>query len=188
MQFLTYDQEKLIGKFRLKADEEYLFINFLCKPYRIHRSTGDISAWRNGAWEEDNRYHVVMTLLDLLCDSRDDRQLSGRLRSMESFGNMFHRTLLDEDPRAVKIQQRQEAFQKACTALGARTAAGGDLGYAVELFDGLELVLLFWRGDEEFAPRLRFFWDENARQYLRYETMHFAAALVMQEIFQIMDT
>ena len=185
--FLTYDQTRLIEKFRLKADTEYLFVNFLCKLHRIDRYTGDISVWKDGQWIDSNGYNVVMTLFDLLCDSKPDRYLAGRLRSMESFGKLFHQNLTDEDPRAVRIQQRPEAFQRACTALGARQVAGADMGYGLELFDGLELVLLFWYGDEDFAPRLRFYWDENALQYLRYETMYFAVGQVMQEIFQHMD-
>lgn len=185
--FLTYDQTQLIEKFRLKADTECLSVNFLCKPYRISRHTGDVSVWKDGQWIDSNGYNVVMTLFDLLCDSQPDRYLTGRLRSMESFGKMFHQNLMDEDPRAVRIQQRPEAFQRACTALGARQVAGADLGYGMELFDGLELVFLFWYGDEDFAPRLRFYWDENAWQYLRYETMYFAVGLVMQEIFAAMD-
>ena len=40
----------------------------------------------------------------------------------------------------------------------------------------------FWEGDEEFAPRLRFLWDENALQYLRFETMHMAASLLIKFI------
>ena len=186
--FLTYDQTQLIEKFRLKADAEYLFVNFLCKPYRVDRKTGDISVWKDGQWVDSNGYYVVMTLFDLLCDSKPDRHLTGRLRSMESFGNLFHRDLLDSDPRADRIQQRPEAFQRACTAVGARQVAGADLGYGLELFDGLELVFLFWYGDEDFAPRLRFYWDENALQYLRYETMYFAVGQIMQEIFAAMDT
>ena len=37
--FLTYDQQKLIGRFQLESDEQYLFVNLLCKRYRIHRRT-----------------------------------------------------------------------------------------------------------------------------------------------------
>ena len=49
-------------------------------------------------------------------------------------------------------------------------------------FDGLRIAVQFWHGDEEFAPRLRYLWDENALRYLRYETTWFATGLLMQRL------
>ena len=37
--FLKYDQEKMIQKFSLKHDEQYLYINFIGHFYRINRQT-----------------------------------------------------------------------------------------------------------------------------------------------------
>ena len=56
------------------------------------------------------------------------------------------------------------------------------MGYAVELFDGLKIGILFWAGDEEFTPRFRYLWDENADQYIRYETMFYAVDLLRQRL------
>ena len=33
--FLTYDQEKLIRKFNLRFDDDYLYMTLLYKPYRL---------------------------------------------------------------------------------------------------------------------------------------------------------
>ena len=71
--FLTYDQNKLIRKFDLRTDEDYLYVNLLCKLYRIHRHTGDMEYREDGGWQDGNSFGEVMTMLDLLCDSRDDR-------------------------------------------------------------------------------------------------------------------
>lgn len=38
--FLKYDQEKMIERFRLNADEKYLYLTFVARPYRIERATG----------------------------------------------------------------------------------------------------------------------------------------------------
>ena len=76
--FLTYDQEKLIAKFRLKFDTDYLYVNLLCKQYRIDRKTGDMEYRCGGSWLDGNSFEEVMTVLDLLCDSRDDRWISHR--------------------------------------------------------------------------------------------------------------
>ena len=129
-----------------------------------------------------------MTLLDLLCDSRDDRCLSGQWQSMQTFGLQFHQNLLEdrEDPFATQIDRDPSILHRAAAALGAEAIAGGDFGYAFELFDGLKIGVLFWHGDDEFAPRVRYLWDANAKQYIRYETTWFAAGLLIDRILSLM--
>lgn len=185
--FLTYDQEKLIRKFDLQSDEQFLYVNLLCKHYRLERTTGDLQRWGSDGWEDGNRYEEVMTLLDLLCDSRDDRCLAHRWQNMQSFGLQFHQNLLEEriDPFAAMIDREPELLRRAAKALGAEEIAGGDMGYAFELFDGLKIGLLFWHGDDEFAPRVRYLWDANAKQYIRYETMYFAVDLLRSRIKEV---
>ena len=178
--FLTYDQPKLIEKFQLESDKEYIYVNLLWRQYRIQRSTGSME-FRNGEiWQDGNSYDEVMTILDLLCDSRDDRRLSGKLASMASFGRIFYKSSFDDkpDPTAQWIQENLDTFRNACSRFG-QPISGGDFGFSFELFDGLTTGFHFWEGDEEFAPRVRFLWDENALQYLRFETMHMAVSLLM---------
>lgn len=187
--FLTYDQDKLIRKFALNADETYIYVNFLCQPFRIHRATGHMEKQELGEWVDGNRFEEVMTLLDLLCDSRDDRHLSQRWKNMASFGLQFHQNLLEEkrSPMADRIHREPEAFIRACRALDATAVEGADLGFGVELFDGLRIGIQFWFGDDEFFPRLRYLWDENANQYLRYETMYFAVDALQRRIEKLMN-
>lgn len=188
--FLTYDQDALIRKFRLQSDENFIYVNFLCKLYRISRTTGDMAYREGDRWADGNSYGEVMTLLDLLCDSREDRFLTGRWKSMTAFGLMFHRSLTEEqrDAFADRIDDAPAAFSRACQALQGVPLSGADLGYGIELFEGLRIGLQFWHGDDEFSPRVRYLWDENALQYLRYETMHFAVGLLRQRIGEEMDT
>ena len=71
--FLTYDQQMLIQKLKVSADESYIYVTFLQEPYRINRKTGDIERRVSDSWVDGNSYEEVMTLLDLVCDSREDR-------------------------------------------------------------------------------------------------------------------
>lgn len=186
--FLTYDQARLIKKLKASADEEYIYVNLLCEPYRLNRSTADIQRYCDGAWVDGNSYGEVMTLLDLVCDSRENRYLSGHWKSMTDFGLLFHRNLLEEkrDKTADRFDRDPEGLRRACLAMGGRSVPGADIGYAIELFDGLEIRVQFWHGDDEFYPRLRYLWDENALQYLKYETMYFAVALLQQRLLEWM--
>ncbi len=182
--FLTYDQEALIRKFRLRADEDYLYVTMLHDLHRIHRRTGHIQRHRDGLWLDANSFHEVLTLLDLLCDSRDDRFLSGKWKNMTSFGLMFHQSLLEEakDPWAEKFQAEPGRFRRACEGLGGIPFPKGDIAYTIELFDGLPIAVQLWLGDEEFPANLRFLWDENAAMYIRYETMHYARGLLLSRL------
>ncbi len=184
--FLTYDQEKLIAKFGLKYDDVYIYVNLLCKPYRISRTSGDLQYREGDLWQDGNSCEEVMTLLDLLCDSQEHRCLSGKWKIMQAFGMQFHQNLLEDqrDPVAEFFDTHPDKMKQNCLALGAEPISGGDIGYAVELFDGLKIGIQFWHGDEEFAPRLRYLWDENALQYIRYETMYFAVELLLRWLMQ----
>ena len=181
--FLTYDQEALIRKLKAKADEGYIYVTLLCRQYRIDRKTADIRFW-DGAWCDGNSFGEVMTLLDLVCDSREDRYISGRWKNMTSFGLMFHQNLLEtgRDPWAEKFDSDPQGLRRACFAMGGEGFPQGDVAYAFELFDGLKVVVQLWQGDEEFPPGLRFLWDENALMYLKYETMYFARGLLLKRI------
>ena len=179
--FLTYDQEKLIEKFHLQADENFLYFTMFSSPYRLSRHTGQLERL-SGAWQDANTFGEVMTALDILCDSKDDRFLTGRWASTQVFGKHIHTGLLEieRDPLADLFDANPGSLQKVCLALGGRTIPGGDEGYAIEVMDGLEIGVLFWYGDEEFPAQLRFYWDENAHMYIRYETMHYTLGYLRQ--------
>ena len=182
--FLHYDQEALIRKFRLRADENYLYPVMLSDTYRLSRTTGDLSRYAGDTWVDANTHGEVMTLLDLLCDSREDRFLTGSWKSMQAFGNQIHRNLLERprDLTAERFAQNMDRFERACRSLGGMPVPMGDMGFAIELFDGLKIAVALWREDEDFPAALRYYWDENALMYIRYETMYYAVDLLRSRL------
>ena len=185
--FLTYDQKKLIAKLKLRADDSFLYPSLLGCTYRIDRKTADFSRLQDGAWVDANSHSEVMTLLDLICDSREDRCLKHRWKDMVSFGHMFHQGLQEEDPWAKRFERDPEGLARACEAMGGKPFPKGDVAYSIELFDGLEILLQFWLGDEEFPSAVRLLWDENALMYIKYETMYFAKSLFFQRLAENME-
>lgn len=186
--FLTYDQQALIRKLNLAYDDVYLYPVLFRQTYRLHRKTGNLERKVGETWADANTFSEVMTMLDLICDSREDRFLTGTFQNMASFGLMFHTNLLEDsrDPWAELFQENPEGLRKACQALEGRPLPNGDIAYAIEIFDGLEIALQFWFADEDFPPSLRFLWDENALMYIRYETMHYAKGLLLDMLKQRM--
>ena len=183
--FLTYDAVALGKKLKLRLDENFLYARMLGAEYRISRKNGDVARLEEGGWVDANTFDEVMTLLDLVCDSREDRYLSGRWKNMASFGLLFHQNLLEgkHDPWADRFEGDPEGFRRACRALGGRELAMGDICYAIELFDGLEIAVQLWFGDEEFPASLRLLWDENALMYLKYETMYFVKGMLLERVW-----
>ena len=183
--FLTYDAVALGKKLKLRLDENFLYARMLGAEYRISRKNGDVARLEKGVWVDANTFDEVMTLLDLVCDSREDRYLSGRWKNMASFGLLFHQNLLEgkRDPWADRFEGDPEGFRWACRALGGRELAMGDICYAIELFDGLEIAVQLWFGDEEFPASLRLLWDENALMYLKYETMYFVKGMLLERVW-----
>ena len=182
--FLSYDQDALIRKMNLEHDKDWLYTRFFDGDYRISRASGDMERREGDTWQGANGFNEVLTLMDLLCDSREDRHLSGKIKNMLDFGHQFHQNLLEEsrDPFTQKIQENPAAFAAACASMGGRERKGADVGFDIPVFQELSVTLLFWEGDEEFAPRLRFLWDENALQYLKYETMYYAVGYLKERL------
>ncbi len=177
--FLTYDQDAIMAKCHIAGNGEYLYPVMLGRTYRLCRRTGALEVQKGDSWQDANRFPEVMTLLDWLCDCKKDRCLAGRLTGIQNFGHQFHQKLTEEeDPTAARFDRAPESFHRACRALGGTTLSGCDMGYAIELFDGLPIGVKFWHSDEEFSAQLRWYLDENALQYLRYETMYYAVGLL----------
>ena len=187
--FLTYDQQELIRRCGLRYDDTYLYTALLGDPYRIHRCTGDMERLHGESWVDGNSFGEVMTILDWLCDSRPDRYITGRWINLVTHGYNFHSSLQEDedDPNALLFDREPAAFAAACEALGGEKLPGADIGYAIELIDGLRIFVLLWHGDEEFAPRLRCLWDENTERYLRYETTWYAVGLLLKRIKERMN-
>jgi len=188
VRFLSYEQEKLVRKLSLDADEDYLYAVMFHSRYRICRKTGDFSRWEDSRWVDANTYGEVMTLLDLICDSRENRSISGQWKNMRDFGVLFYsnKSGAVRDPDADYFASEPEAFGAACRALGGTPLPQGDVAYALEVFDGLKLGLQLWLGDEDFPSQLKIMWDANALQYLRFETMHFALGFLLRRLREMM--
>lgn len=185
--FLKYDQEKMIQKFSLEADEEYLYINFISHLYRIHRKTGYLE------WSEDDfqtctegDFNEALTIYDLLCDSKENCKVSGEYINLQSLSALQSSSKKLGDGlfhgKDIIFDHKEELLCKACEKLGGVKAGKGDVAYELPLFDFLPCRIQFWNSDEEFEANLQVFMDKNVLDFIRYETVWYAVGHLMKRL------
>lgn len=183
--FLTYDQSAIIANIPLTFDAAFFYLPVLDRTCRIDRGTGSLAWSSSDGWIPTNDFHDVLTIFDYLCDAKPCRRSTGELRSMASFGHMFHTGLLENSeasPLEAAIDRDPAAFIRACEALGGTPFPNCDMGFTLPFFPDLTVTLQFWHSDDEFPARLRYLWDRSAADYLRYETMYYALNLIRSRL------
>jgi len=174
--FLTYDQELLIRKFRLKADKQWLYLRYLSREHRISRSTGKIEERLSDGWWECRDYGTVMTVCDLLCFSPGER-LPALANTWCSVGTFVVTGITETEDFTRRYANvfagRPEKLRAACVALGGQLLppmAGADLTCRFSVTSFFPVLLQFWEGDEEFPPKLLVLWDRNTDKFMHFET------------------
>lgn len=189
--FLEYDQGTMIRRFGLECDDDFLYIGFAGRMYRIGRNTGAVE------WSEDGfvragvaGYNEAMTIFDVLCCSRENCRLSGEFVPVNDLpgvvaGSRAGNGLFQDTAKF--FDSHTEALRAACERMGGVPAGKADVGYELKLFDFLPVRLNFWNADEEFPASLRMLWDRNLLDFMHYETSYFAAGHLMGRLKEIMQ-
>lgn len=188
--FLNYDQPHIIEKFGLEHDADYLYLEFVARPYRISRSSGAVE-WsaqaQDGPWHEAE-FEDTLSILDVLCCSRDDCHLSGNFCSISNVKGAALAAAPGNDmfaPSARAFDHRTDRLAAACEALGGTRETVGDVSYSIPVFPFLSVRLQFWDSDEEFPPTLKFMWDENILQYMRFETTFYVTGHLISRLKEL---
>ena len=190
--FLDYDQQAKTEKFSLKADSEYIYINYVLRPYRISRLTGAVEWSTDGFLTAHEAGHnEVMPIYDLLCDSAPGCRLSGKFTNIRNSARLGHTGMtasgaLYSDVAGV-FDGKTELMSRACERLGGVCAPPGDVAYRLLTFDCLPVVLRFWEGDEDFGASLSILWDENVLDFIRFETSFYVIGHLLARIREEME-
>jgi hypothetical protein len=188
-EFLKYDQMHMIRKFHLEYDEQYLYLMFVERKYRINRNSGKV----DGSVDEFIHataadYNEAMSIFDVLCYSKDNCRLSGRyniisnlkgaVKSANSGGNIYihYEKFFDH---------KLDLMSRACEQLGGVKIGKGDVSYLLDTFDFLPMIIQFWESDEEFSASLQILWDENIMDYVHFETSFFIVFHVLGRILEL---
>lgn len=177
--FLQYNQEKMIQKFALEADQNYLYLDFIRRKYRIARNSGIIQ-WSDNHFQTANEadYNEVMTIYDVLCYSKENCHLAHEFVNINSLSSIKGGNLSPSD----NFFQNQSSFfdgkvsqlDTACRTLFGKKLEKGDVAYQLDLFSFLPVIIRFWESDDEFPATLQILVDKNTLDYMHYETLMFA--------------
>ncbi len=176
-QFLTLDLERGCRRVGQAFTETEVPVRILGEPYRLRRS--DARLFRPDG--EEAGFGEVMSVYDLLGRADAAPALSGQfVTTMALHGilgsNSVHEDLNQRDAR--RFAGKAAALDAACRRLGGVPADKGDVSHTLPVFDCFPVQLRFWEADEEFPAQLQYFFDRNALQFLRYETLWYVSALV----------
>ena len=185
--FLDYDQAEMIRRFRLDSDREWIRIRLLNRLYAISRTAGVVYSAANSVWTEAG-FNETMTLYDVLCHAKRDFALSGELVKVEGLvkaastpsGELF-------GGRARGFDGRERELARACESLGGERYGKGDVAYRLPLFDFLPVVFQFWSSDDDFPASIQMLWDKNTTDFMRFETVWYAAGYVLDRLWELIS-
>ena len=189
--FLLYDQQRITDKFGLKSDEDFLYLRFVGRDYRIGRRNGKVE-WTEDAFQNTTEagYNEAMSIYDLLCDSKTGCHLSGKYVRVNNLkGTVYSSGLGDDSTRemAQSFDGKTDRLALACRRLGGIEEKGGDVAFCIWVFEYLPVILRFWESDDEFDASLQLLWDENTIDYIRYETTYYVAAHLLSRLKELME-
>lgn len=187
--FMEYNQDKIIRKYELLADEHWIYLDYLDTSYRISRENGKIEEQqKENCWKECRSYDTVMTIYDLLCYAKGDTApvLYGAWQTLGNFAvGSSPGTGAFTKKYAKQFRNSAEKLKAACKKLGGimqKPMARADVTCLIPVTSFFPVLLQFWDGDEEFDPELVLLWDKNSNQFLHFETMFYLQGDLLDRI------
>jgi len=186
--FLKYDQQKMIDKFHLRSDEEYLYISFLDREYRISRKSGVIESENNVCMD----YNIVMTIYDVLCCSKEMPLLSHQWVTQPCLQVTMSSPESDIFTRkyAEKFSGKTRELLQACRKISGRVpkiTAGSDVCYEFDMFPFFPVQFRYWDRDEEFPAQIKLLWDKNSLDFMHFETTYYAMNRLLRTLEENME-
>ena len=186
--FLQYDQQQMIRKFSLNADEQWIYLTYLNTPCRISRKNGRVEEMIENCWQECREYSTVMTIYDLLCYHKGEKMpnLSGKWCAV---GNFVVTGVTNTDTFTKKFAKlfdhRLDELKTACEKLGGnlqKSMAGADVTCRFWVTPFFPVLLQFWESDEEFPAKLLILWDRNTTSFMHYETTFYLQGDLLERL------
>ena len=104
------------------------------------------------------------------------KQVPGGLFEYASFSREVLTPLLDH------FGSEPERLVEAAANLGGSRVSHGDVGVSIKAFPKVSVVILLWRGDDEFAPNGSIIFDSTVTDYLSTEDMSVLCERIVEKL------
>ena len=190
LEFINWNHEDIAKKFNLKYDNSYLYIYFFSQKYRLNRITGDIEKTNDNITYIKARHNEIMTILDLMSYSKDNLKLSGNWSKVTSLKGIIKTGGVSNHDdlfllKSSRFKNRINDLEKACERLNGKKISTGDLGYIINVFEFLPIMIVFYEEDFDFPAEFKILWDENILDYMHYETTFYAVSHLFEKIEEL---
>lgn len=175
-QFLLGNHNLFIRKYKLDADDGFLYIRVLNHIYKINRNNGIITEKDS---DRQPAHDVMMAIYDLFNYHSDEETLPslyGIWKSVADLGGILganHAKRLFNESVIAPFAGKAQKLREACLALGGTEASDGDVSFIIPIFDFFPVWFKFWDADDEFPADIRFLWDQNSESFLHYEIVFY---------------
>lgn len=191
--FLNYDQDLLIRKFALQADDQWIYLTYLNTPCRIGRASGQIDELQGNRWIECRNFSTVMTIYDLLCYHKGPvvPTLCHEWCAVGTFVvTGVQNTGTFTKKYAALFDGKVEKLRSACIRLGGipeKRMAGADVTCKIPVTSFFPVLLQFWEGDEDFPPKIMVMWDRHTDRFLHFETTFYLQGDLLERLKHLME-
>ena len=108
--------------------------------------------------------------------------LSGQWASVSKLGGIigsYHASSLVSEREKALFAGKTAELKNACLEVSGSPARGSaDVSAVLPVFDNFPVWFQFWDGDDEFPVNYQFLLDQNALQFIRYETVWYLIGTV----------
>ena len=202
--FLKYDQGKIISRWNLDADQEYLYLPFFSEEnaLMINRSSGRLSRIGETSLKAEGSAGdtgmpapelpdagsdlnmEAMILYDLLTYSDELPEVAGEWVGIAQLGGIIgagHEQTL-RSPLADAFAGRKSLLDGICREIGGVREGRGDVSCVFTVFRNFRILMQFWDEDDEFSASVRYMFDKNALRFMHYETLWYVMKVLERKI------
>jgi hypothetical protein len=165
---------------------EYLNQSYVIAIPDVEISLGDSPGHSDGQESRDNidlRDRILM--LHYLIAAKGTPATGKLIGFRQLPGGIFEHTGFSREvlaPLLERFGKEPERLVEAAANMGGSSAAYGDLAVSIKAFPNVPVVIVLWRGDDEFAPNASMLFDSTVTDYLSTEDLSVLCARIVEKL------
>lgn len=184
--FLDMDQERLIERFQLNHDGQWLYLRYLGQQLKLSRTSGKVLFADR---EEIPEFDTVITVYNMFYYAKEHPAASGELvpfrlvKRVYPFERAYQKQILE--PFARLFSGHVKELREACEKLGGTELPQGDVGYQINAFECEPMRFYFWDCDDEFEAQGNILFDYSATDFNHVESAVSTAEMGVKRLAEL---